>query len=89
MKSVRFVSDEKGYTFTFDSKPVAEGAYTDDGFEVVDDDDFNVFANAMQALHHLNKKYAKHLYDRASLHENYTLKKNVSVQMLQLANRRI
>lgn len=80
---------DSGYTFTFDSKPVAEGVYTSDGFEVVDDDNFNIFENAMQALHHLNKKYAKHLYERASLHENYALKKNVSVEMLQLVTRRI
>ncbi len=89
MKSVKFVSNQNGYTFVFGNNTVAEGVYTHDGFEVVDDEDYNVFDNAMQALHHLNKKYARHLYEKVSLHENYTLKKGVSVEMLQLATRRI
>lgn len=89
MKSVKFISNQSGYTFVFGNSTIAEGEYTDDGFEVIDDDEFSTFSNAMQALHYLNMKYARHLYERVSLHENYTLKKGVSVEMLQLATRRM
>lgn len=88
MNSVKFVNTNNDYTFSYDGKEVAEGSYTYDGFEVVVDNDFKIFENAMQALHYLNKKFAKHLYERMSLYENFSLRKDISPNMLKLIARR-
>lgn len=73
--SVKFVSNSDGFTFTLGDVVIAEGVYTNDGFELLDDDNIEVFANAMCALHALNKKYAKHIYEKAfSSRTNYLLR---------------
>lgn len=71
--SVKFVSNRDGYTFLLGNVTIAEGVYTGLGFELLDDEEIEVYPNAMVALHALNKKYARHTYEKSLSSRTNTL----------------